>query len=150
VGLVVVDFEGTPHALLMERCALAESPLVRISWLRPDHRLPERLVALDATTAVAIPLTIRGATSRDRFTRRVMDAIRDLRARGIEVFVAQPRRRPSPLAEAGVAVRAAETVIDAIAQGGASGACVRAAVRHVAAYDPEPQPEAPVWLSPST
>lgn len=149
--LVIVDFEGTAHAQLMERCARSVAPALRIAWLKPDHLLPDRLSALADVRAVAIPLVVRGANPRDRFTLRAMAAIRELRNTGVEVFLSVPGRMRNPLAEAGVAVAAPRTLADALEQGGASGACVREAARHAANLSThDPTSEATPWLSQST
>jgi hypothetical protein len=128
--LTIVDFECTPHAALMESCARNEWPEVSIGWLAPSHRLPAELTAARCG-AVAIPLIIRGANPRDRFTRQGQEAITALQSRGVPVFVAAPLTRRNLLAETGIAVSPPISRAGALEVGGASGACVRAAARYL-------------------
>lgn len=108
----------------LERAASFEAPRV-LSVL--GLRLPEDLASLDGVAAVAIPIGVRGATVRDRFTQRLMAAMRSLMERHIPVFVAAGNRRPNLLAQAGIAV----STKDVSGCASTSEACVCAAVKAV-------------------
>jgi hypothetical protein len=122
----------------MHACARLEAGAAAIRWIPPSLDLPETLATLDGVGAVAIPLAVRGATPRDRFTRRLMDAIRSLMQRGIPVFVAAGNQRPNLLAEAGIGVAIGMCPGSA----GTSEACVRAAIHAVCRNDAVTQPPA--------
>jgi len=127
-AIAVVDVPDSDHGRLMGRCARLGAFAPPIRWIEPSLRLPEALASLGGIAAVAVPLAVRGATPDDRFTRRLMEAIGALMARGVPVFVAAGNRAPNLLARAGIAVTA-----DAFpGSAGTSEACVRAAVQ--AAY----------------
>jgi hypothetical protein len=123
--VAIVDVAGSDHGRLMQHCARFRTFAPAIRWITPDLELPVTLASLDGVAAVAIPIAVKGATLRDRFTQRLMAAIKDLAARGIPVFVAAGNHRPNLLAEAGTAVR--NTAFPGTA--GTSECCVRAAVR---------------------
>jgi hypothetical protein len=123
--IAIVDVADGSHGRLMAKCASSDGKSLRILWIEPTLSLPDDLRRLPAVDAVAIPVSVRGATSEDRFTRRLLDAIQDLRTRGVLVFVAAGNRTPNLLAEAGIRVPIRQ---DRRAEG-SSGACVRAAVQ---------------------
>lgn len=125
--IAIVDRPDSPHGRLMQASAQVESFSPAIRWIPPSLDLPEALAALDGIGAVAIPLGVKGATPRDRFTQRLMRAIRALMARNIPVFVAAGNRHPNLLAQAGIGVSVAMHPGSA----GTSEACVRAAVQAV-------------------
>ena len=95
-----------------------------ICWIEPGLMLPETLLRLQGIASVAMPIAVRGATLRDRFTQRLIAAITDLGARGIPVFVAAGNHEPNLLAQAGIPV----SVTAFPGSSGTSEACVRAAV----------------------
>jgi hypothetical protein len=123
--IAIVDDPNSDHGRLMQRCARVEAFAPAIRWIEPCLQLPEILASLDGVMAVAIPIGVRGATVRDRFTQRLMDAIENLMARNIPVFVAAGNRRPNVLAEAGISVAAFPGTAST------SEACIRAAVTAV-------------------
>lgn len=125
--VAIVDHPDSPHGRLMHASAQMEAGSPAIRWIPPSLDLPETLASLDGVGAVAIPLGVRGATPRDRFTRRLMDAIRSLVQRDIPVFVAAGNRRANILAQAGIGVSVAMCPGSA----GTSEACVRAAIQAV-------------------
>ena len=125
--VAIVDVADSDHGRLMQRCAHFQGFSPEIRWIEPCLALPEILAPLAEVAAVAIPIAVKGATLRDRFTQRLMTAIKELRARGIPVFVAAGNHRPNLLAQAGVVVPA--TAFPGSV--GTSEACVRAAVRSV-------------------
>ena len=125
LALAIVDLPGSDHARLMESCARFHAFAPAIRWITPDLQLPVTLASVDGVAAVAIPIAVRGATMRDRFTQRLVAAIQDLMARGIPVFVAAGNHRPNLLAEAGIAV----TNRALRGSAGTSVSCVRAAVK---------------------
>ena len=104
ITIAIVDTPNSEHGRLMRRCVHVGAFSPAICWVEPSLRLPEDLASLDGVAAVAIPIGVRGATVRDRFTRRLMAAIRSLMERHIPVFVAAGNRRPNLLAQAGIAV----------------------------------------------
>ena len=118
-----MDVAGSDHGRLMQRSAHFQAFAPVIRWITPDLQLPVTLASLDEVAAVAIPIAVKGATLRDRFTQRLMAAIKDLTARGIPVFVAAGNHRPNLLAEAGIAVPSFP------GSASTSESCVRAAVR---------------------
>ena len=124
-AIVIVDDPETPHGELMRRCAGASGSGLAVRWLAPSLNLPDHLSAVQDADAVAIPLGLRGATLDDRFTQRLMAAVRALRERGIPVLVAAGTHRPNLLARAGVAV----SMGDVPGSGSTSEACVRAAAQ---------------------
>jgi hypothetical protein len=123
-AVAIVDFAGSHHGLLMESCARFQAFAPTIRWITPDLQLPVTLASLDDVAAVAIPIAVKGATMRDRFTQSLVAAIQGLTARGIPVFVAAGNYRPNLLAEAGIAVANRHLTGSA----GTSQSCVRAAV----------------------
>jgi hypothetical protein len=123
--VAIVDVPESDHGRLMQQCARFGAFAPAILWITPDLQLSVALASLDEVAAVAIPIAVKGATLRDRFTQRLMAAIKDLAARGIPVFVAAGNQRPNLLADAGIAV--ANTALAGGA--GTSESCVRAAVR---------------------
>jgi hypothetical protein len=123
--VAIVDVRDSDHGRLMQRCARLGAFAPPVRWIEPSLGLPEALAGLEGVAAVAVPLGVRGATLRDGFTRRLMDAIRGLMARGIPVFVAAGNERPNILAGAGIAV----TVEAVPGSAGTSEACVRATVQ---------------------
>ena len=124
-AIAIVDDPATPHGALMSRCARAGGAGLAVRWLAPTLDLPDDLSAVTDVDAVAIPLGVRGATLDDRFTQRLMAAVRVLRERGIPVLVAAGIHRPNLLARAGVAVSTG----DVPGSGSTSEACVRAAAQ---------------------
>jgi hypothetical protein len=129
--IAIVDDPDSPHGRLMHACAQIEGGSPAIRWILPSLDLPETLAALEGVAAVAIPLGVRGATSRDRFTGRLMDAIRTLMQRNIPVFVAAGNQRANILTQAGIGVSVAMCPGSA----GTSEACVRAAIQAVRRHD---------------
>jgi hypothetical protein len=123
--IAIVDSPDSRHGQLMKRYAQVGEFTPAIQWIRPSLHLPHDLASLDGVAAVAVPLGVKGATARDRFTLRVMQAIRGLMARHIPVFVAAGNRGPNLLANAGIAV----AIGDAPGSTSTSEACVRAAVQ---------------------
>jgi hypothetical protein len=123
--LAIVDRPGSHHGRLMEQCARAGGSIPSIRWIAPSLDLPEELDGLAEVSAVALPVGVRDAGSRDRFTRRLSDAIASLMARGIPVYVAAGTRRPNLLAGAGIAV----SIADEPSSRSSSEACVRVAAR---------------------
>jgi hypothetical protein len=122
--IAIVDGPDTTHGQLMRRIAHFRDFTPSIRWVAPSLSLPEDLAAITEVAAVAIPLGVRGATADDRFTQRLMAAIRNLGDRGIPVLVAAGTRRPNLLARAGIAV----STHDVPGSASTSEACVRAAV----------------------
>ncbi len=125
--IAIVDHPDSPHGRLMYASAQLEAGSPAIRWIPPGLDLPETLATLHGIGAIAIPLGVRGATPRDRFTRQLMDAIRTLMQRDIPVFVAAGNQRANVLAQAGIGVSVAMCPGSA----GTSEACVRAAIRAV-------------------
>lgn len=123
--IAIVDAPDTQHGRLMKRYAQIGDFAPIIRWIPPSLQLPHDLAALDGVAAVAVPLGVKGATARDRFTLQVMQAIRGLMARHIPVFVAAGNRGPNLLANAGIAV----AIGDVPGSTSTSEACVRAAVQ---------------------
>jgi hypothetical protein len=125
--IAIVDHPDSRHGRLMQASAQSEGGSPAIRWIPPSLDLPETLAALEGVGAVAIPLGVRGATPRDRFTGRLMGAIRTLMQRDIPVFVAAGNQRANVLAQAGISVSVAMCPGSA----GTSEACVRAAIQAV-------------------
>jgi hypothetical protein len=123
--IAIIDAPETWHGQLMKRHARVGefTPLIR--WIRPSLHLPQDLASLEGVAAVAIPLGVKGAAPQDRFTSWMMDAIRQVMARNIPVFVAAGNRRPNLLAQAGIAV----SISDVPGSTSTSEACVRAAAQ---------------------
>jgi hypothetical protein len=119
--IAIVDLPHSPHGRAMEAGVQAVSPGLRIRWIEPSLHLPEELSTLCGVAAVAIPISVRGASRRDRFTKRLIASIETLRARGTPVFVAAGNRHSNLLAEAGVPVFAKRGGL------GSSSACTIAA-----------------------
>lgn len=124
-SIVIVDSPDHEHGRMMRRCAQVDNFTPAIRWLEPSLKLPEDLMSISGVAAVAMPLGVRGATVRDRFTQRLMASIADLMIKGIPVFVAAGNRRPNLLAKAGIAV----FIKDVTGSASTSEACVRAAVQ---------------------
>jgi hypothetical protein len=123
--IAVVDSPDSRHGQLMRRYARVGGFTPAIQWVRPSLHLPHDLASLDGVVAVAVPLGVKGATTQDRFTSWVKEAIRGLMARNIPVFVAAGNRRPNLLADAGIAV----SISDVPGSASTSEACVRAAAQ---------------------
>lgn len=97
--ILVIDQHGTSHARRIARCAEIGKWRPHIRWLEPSTRLPHELQDLPDIDAIAVPLSVRGAGRRDRFTLALADSLQALRERGVPVFVsAGSHRAPNPLA----------------------------------------------------
>jgi hypothetical protein len=123
--LAIVDHPQSRHGRLMEHAVRCGIFVPAIHWVEPSLQLPETLMLLEGVGAVAMPLSIRHATPRDRFTQQVMLAISALMERGIPVFVAAGNGQPNILAQAGFSV----STRDIPGSTSTSEACVRAAVQ---------------------
>src|SRR4051812_28236325 len=102
VEIAIVDLPQSHHAKCMESCVRSVSPKLRIRWVEPSLQLPETLSTIRGVAAVAIPMSVRGASTCDRFTQRLIAAISHLQACGTPVFVAAGNRQWNLLAEAGI------------------------------------------------
>lgn len=101
--LAIVDDPRSAHGRLMESVVREHDEALHIVWVIPALDLPERLHALDGAHAVALPLSVRGAGRRDRFTARIAAALDSLTSRGIGVFVSELRPGANALARRGTA-----------------------------------------------
>src|SRR4029077_12655207 len=70
--VAIVDVAGSDHGRLMQHSAHFQAFAPVIRWITPDLQLPVTLASLDEVAAVAIPIAVKGATLRDRFTQRLM------------------------------------------------------------------------------
>jgi hypothetical protein len=138
--LGIVDAEGTAHAEWMKSAAHWGGLEPRLRWIRPTLNLPDDLRRLEGLAALAVPIDVHGGNPDDLFTLWLIEALREVRARGIPVFVAMGTRSPNALAAGGLGVAPfREHLLEpdwwkraAIRCGsrrwGTSGACVRAAL----------------------
>ena len=124
-SIIIVDSPDHEHGRMMGRYAQLESFTPAIQWLEPSLKLPDDLASIGGVAAVAMPISVRGATAHDRFTRRLMAAITALMNKGIPIFVAAGNHRPNLLAQAGIAV----AIKDVAGSTSTSEACVRAAAQ---------------------
>lgn len=128
--IAIVDVPRTAHARVVQALARVGSFRPEIEWIPPTLRLHHALASLHDVSAVAVPVAVRGGTPGGKVVGRINDALSDLKARGVAVYVAAGNRKPNALASSAVSVapRGSRAALRIGARsGGSSGACVRAA-----------------------